>query len=180
MAIVLSSPENINFLFFLVKLAIAIGTITILLLLVFLLRLKNIEKRMYLIKNPLKKRLNHPKPKKQSLVTTKIGLPRQTSNLVNNYDRSPMTQVFYESPKTSAKTTKILAKTLTKTLVKPSKRNGHGRLSWFLAIAIASITGIAIALIQLGNAWISPEISTFIWFFIGVMLIVSASLIKVA
>ena len=53
MAIVLSSPENINFLLFLVKLAIAIGTIAILLVLVFWLRLKNIEKRMYLHRKSL-------------------------------------------------------------------------------------------------------------------------------
>lgn len=169
MALVLANPENINLLLFLVKLAIAIGTITILLLLVFWLRLKNIEKRMYLRKKSLTPRLNRPKPKKQVLVTTQVGLPRQTRNLVANHQRSPMTQVFHDSSKTSAKT-----------LIKPSKRNVHRRLPWLLAIAIASITGIAIALIQLGNGLISPEISTYIWFFIGVMLIVSASFIKVA
>ena len=174
MAIVLSSPENIDFLLLLVKLAIAIGTITILLLLVFWLRLKNIEKRMYLRKKSLTPRLNRPKPKKQTLVTTQVGLPRQTRNLVANHQRSPMTQVFYESSKTSAKTSSA------KNLLKPSKRNVHRPLPWLLAIAIASITGIAIALMQLGNGLISPEISTFIWFFIGVMLIVSASFIKVA
>jgi len=169
MALVLANPENINLLLFLVKLAIAIGTITILLLLVFWLRLKNIEKRMYLRKKSLTPRLNRPKPKKQVLVTTQVGLPRQTRNLVANHQRSPMTQIFYGSSKTSAKT-----------LIKPSKRNVHRHLPWLLAIAIASITGIAIALIQLGNGLISPEISTYIWFFIGVMLIVSASFIKVA
>ena len=143
MAIVLSSPENINFLLFLVKLAIAIGTIAILLVLVFWLRLKNIEKRMYLHRKSLTPRLKRSNPKKQSLVTKQARLPA-------------------------------------KTLIKPSKRNGGGRLPWLLAIAIASITGVAIALMQLANSLISPEISTFIWFFIGVMLIVSASFIKVA
>jgi hypothetical protein len=161
MAIVLSSPENINLLFFLVKLAIAIGAIAILLLLVFWLRLKNIEKRMYFKRRSLTPRLNSPlaprlkrsQPKKQSLVTTQVttqaGSQRQTSNLVANHRRSP---------------------------IKPSKRNSNGRLPWLLAIAIASVTGVAIALMQLANSLISPEISTFIWFFIGVMLIVSASL----
>jgi hypothetical protein len=169
MAIVLSSPENINFLFFLVKLAIAIGAIAILLLLVFWLRLKNIEKRMYFKRRSLTPRLNSPlaprlkrsQPKKQSLVTTQVktqittqaGSQRQTSNLVTNHRRSP---------------------------IKPSKRNDHSLFPWLLAIAIASITGIAIAVMQLANSLISPEISTFIWFFIGVMLIVSASFIKVA
>jgi hypothetical protein len=122
--------------------AIAIGAIAILMLLAFWLRLKNLEKRIYLSKKTFKPRLNRPKHKQQALVTTQIGLQ-------------------------------------TKTLIKPSKRNAHKRLPWLLAIAIASITGIAIALIQLGNGLISPEISTYIWFFIGVMLIVSASFIKV-
>jgi hypothetical protein len=158
MAIVLSSPENINFLFFLVKLAIAIGAIAILLLLVFWLRLKNIEKRMYFKRRSLTPpRLKRSQPKKQSLVTTQVttqaGSQRQTSNLVTNHRRSP---------------------------IKPSKRNDHSLFPWLLAIAIASITGIAIAVMQLANSLISPEISTFIWFFIGVMLIVSASFIKVA
>jgi hypothetical protein len=165
MAIVLSSPENINLLFFLVKLAIAIGAIAILFLLVFWLRLKNIEKRMYFKRRSLTSHLNssmaprlkQSQPKKQSLVTTQVktqsGSQRQTSNLVANHRRSP---------------------------IKPSKRNDHSLLPWLLAIAIASVTGVAIALMQLANSLISPEISTFIWFFIGVMLIVSASFIKVA
>ena len=146
MAIVLSNPENIHSLFFLVKIAIAIGTIAILLLLVFWLRLKNIEKRIYLHKNlykkSLKPRLQRSQPKKQSLVPTQV-------------------------------------RARTQTFIKPLKRNSEKRLAWLLAIAIASITGVAIALMQLGNSLISPEILTFIWFLIGVMLIVSASFIKV-
>jgi DNA integrity scanning protein DisA with diadenylate cyclase activity len=177
MAIVLSSTENIDLLLFLVKLAIAIGAIVILLVLIFWFRLKKIEKRMYLNKKTFKSRLNQLKPKQQSsqksMMATQLGARRQTGNLVASHRRSPVNQVFCEPPKTQARN-------LTKTLIKPTKRNGHRHLSWLLAIAIASITGIAIAVMQLGNGFISPEITTFIWLVIGVMLVVSATFIKVA
>ncbi len=191
MAIVLSNSEDINLLFFLVKIAITISMIAVLLLLIFELRLRNIEKRLYLKKKPLAPRLKRSQPKQKSLVTTQvttqIGSRNQPSNLVANYQRSPMTRVINESfkvkprAKNSGKnSTRNPAKNLTKTLIKPSKRNDHGQSLWLFAIAIASITAVLIALMQFGNSLISPEISTFIWFFIGVLLVVSASFIKVA
>ncbi len=63
--------------------------------------------------------------------------------------------------------------TAPKRLRKSPKRFGQSR--WLLAIAIASLAGIAIALIQLGNSLISPEYTTIIWLFIGVGLVIGAT-----
>jgi hypothetical protein len=132
MALVLSEQQNIDLLMLLVRLAIAIGAIAILLVLVFWLRLKKIEKRIYLMsKKPSKSRLVQPKPRR-------------------------------------------------KTITKSSKRSGSSRWLWLLAIAIASITGIAIALMQLGSSFISPEFASLFWLLIGVMLVVSATFVKIA
>ena len=64
-------------------------------------------------------------------------------------------------------------------LKKISKRADNFRWRWLFVIAIASITGIAIALMQLGNSFISPEFMPFVWLFIGVTLFMSATFVKI-
>jgi len=176
MAIVLSSSDNIELLIFLVKLAIAIGAVVMVLILIFWFRLKKIEKRMYLVKKPLKHKLAEPKLKKhqKSLVTTQVGSHRPISNLKNlsdNHRRSPINQGL-------AKFSQPLTKSLTKVATKSTKRSSNWR--WLWLFAIASLTGIAIALMQSGNSFVSPEIAPFVWFFIGVMLVVSATCVEIA
>ena len=63
-------------------------------------------------------------------------------------------------------------------LKKISKRADNFRWRWLFVVAIASITGIAIALMQLGNSFISPEFMPFVWLFIGVTLFMSATFVK--
>ncbi|MEI6063200.1 MAG: hypothetical protein WCQ26_01285 [Pseudanabaena sp. ELA748] len=62
-------------------------------------------------------------------------------------------------------------------LKRAPKRARNSRWQWFLAIAIACITGTAIALLQLGNGLLSPEYTAFIWLCIGLGLVVSAAYI---
>lgn len=64
-------------------------------------------------------------------------------------------------------------------LKKISKRADNFRWRWLFVVAIASITGIAIALMQLGNSFISPEFMPFVWLFIGVTLFMSATFVKI-
>ena len=64
-------------------------------------------------------------------------------------------------------------------LKKISKRADNFRWRWLFVIAIAIITGIAIALMQLGNSFISPEFMPFVWLFIGVTLFMSATFVKI-
>ncbi|MFN5725379.1 MAG: hypothetical protein ACK48D_01280, partial [Pseudanabaena sp.] len=91
MAIVLSLQENMDLLLILVKLAIALGSIAITLLLLFWLRLKKIEKRIYQKRRQLKSRFNQnitpkssqkilPKPH-QSLGSTQVIPNRSMGNL---------------------------------------------------------------------------------------------------
>ena len=64
-------------------------------------------------------------------------------------------------------------------LKKISKRADNFRWRWLFVIAIAIITGIAIALMQLGNSFLSPEFMPFVWLFIGVTLFMSATFVKI-
>jgi len=59
-------------------------------------------------------------------------------------------------------------------LKKPPNRSLNFRWRWLMAIA--SITGIAFAVMQLSNNFVSPEFMPLIWLLIGVTLVVSASL----
>jgi len=157
MALVLSNSENIDLLLFWVKLASALGAIAIALLFLFWLRLKKIENRIHKKKH-LKSRLNRKTPQK-TRVSTQFKSNR-SENLTTAPKRSPQTQVYRQAPRSTS-------------LKKSIKRSGNSR--WLLAIAIASITGIAIALLQLGNGLISPEYTTLIWLFIGVGLVIGAT-----
>ncbi|MCY7332924.1 MAG: hypothetical protein LH649_09755 [Pseudanabaena sp. CAN_BIN31] len=157
MALVLSNSENIDLLLFWVKLASALGAIAIALLFLFWLRLNKIENRIYKKKH-LKSRLNRRTPQK-TRVSTQFKSNR-SENLTTAPKRSPQTQVYRQAPRSTS-------------LKKSIKRSGNSR--WLLAIAIASITGIAIALLQLGNGLISPEYTTLIWLFIGVGLVIGAT-----
>ena len=73
MAIVLSNQDNIELLLTLVKVAIALGLIAITMGLLFWLRLKKLEKRIYLSRKHLNKRLasrNYPKMSKKIMAAT--------------------------------------------------------------------------------------------------------------
>jgi len=171
MAIVLSLQENIDLLLFLVKLAIALGAIAISLLLIFWFRLKKIEKRIYQRRRQLKSRFSQNISRQ---VPSKI-LPNSSKNLVlpqaiahrSMTKRSPQTQVY-------------LPTTYPKLLKKSKKRYSRISLHWLWAIMLASITGMAIALMQLGNSFISPEYMPIIWLLIGVTLVMSATFIEIA
>lgn len=152
MAIVLSLQENMDLLILLVKFTIAICTIAIALLLLFWLRLKKIENRIYQKRRQLKSRFNQN-------ITQKI--PQKI------FSKPQKTQVYISTASP-------------KLLKKSKKRSGRVRLHWLWAIMIASITGMAIALMQLGNSLISPEYMSIIWLLIGVTLVVSATFIEVA
>ena len=171
MAIVLSLQENIDLLLFLVKLAIALGSIAITLLLLFWLRLKKIEHRVYQRRRQLKSRFSQnitrqvpnkilPKSPK-SMVSTQVIDPRSMTK------RSPQTHVY-------------LPTAYPKLLKKSKKRSSRVRLHWLWAIMLASMTGMAIALMQLGNSFISPEYMSIIWLLIGVTLVMSATFIEIA
>jgi len=157
MALVLSNSENIDLLLFWVKLAVALGAIAIALLFLFWLRLKKIENRIYQ-KKQLKSQLNQ-KISQKTRISTQFGSTR-SSHLTTAPKRSPKTQVYRQAPRSIS-------------LKKSIKRSANSR--WLLAIAIASITGVAIALLQLGNSFISPEYATLIWLFIGVGLVIGAT-----
>ena len=171
MAIVLSLQENIDLLLFLVKLAIALGSIAITLLLLFWFRLKKIENRIYQRRRQLKSRFTQnitqqiphkilPKPLK-SLSATQVIEHRSMTK------RSPQTQVY-------------LSTAYPKLLKKSKKRSSRVRLHWLWAIMLASMTGLAIALMQLGNSFVSPEYMPIIWLLIGVTLVMSATFIEIA
>ena len=140
MAIVLPDQQNIDLLIFLVKLVIALGTIAIALLLLFWLRLKKLEKRIYLGRKQLKSRYRQNAPQK-----------------------SRGTQIYSQTPRQRHVARNSL------------KRSAKFRWRWLLAIAIACITGTAIAIFQLGNSLISPEFMPFIWLLIGITLVVGAT-----
>jgi len=94
--------------------------------------------------------------------------------------KSRFNQRIPQKTKKSLVTTQIYRPALSPTsLKKISKRAGNFRWRWLFAIAIASITGISIALMQLGNSFISPEFMPFIWLFIGVTLFMSATFVKI-
>ncbi|GBO53612.1 hypothetical protein APA_1519 [Pseudanabaena sp. lw0831] len=176
MAIVLSLQENIDLLLLLVKLAIALGSIAIALSLMFWLRLKKIENRLYQRRRQLKPRFNQnitqktsqkifPKPHK-SFCSTKV-INRSMGNLAAINKRSPKTQVY-------------ITTSSPKLLQKSKRRSSRVRLHWLWAIMIASMTGMAIALMQLGNSFISPEYMPIVWLLIGVTLVMSATFIEIA
>ena len=92
--------------------------------------------------------------------------------------KSRFNQRIPQKTKKSPVNTQIYRPALSHTsLKKISKRASNFRLRWLFAIA--SITGIAIALMQLGNSFISPEFMPFIWLFIGVTLFMSATFVKI-
>jgi hypothetical protein len=176
MAIVLSLQENMDLLILLVKLAIAVGSIAIALLFVFWLRLKKIEKHIYQRRRQLKPRFNQnitqktsqkilSKPQK-SLGSTHVIANRLTANIAATNQRSPKTQVYVTNS-----SPKLLQKT--------KKRSSRVRLHWLWAIMIASMTGMVIALMQIGNSLISPEYMPIIWLLIGVTLVMSATFIEI-
>ncbi len=176
MAIVLSDQENIDLLLLLVKVAIAFGGMAIVLWFLFWLRLKNLEKRLYVGRKQLHSQFSVRTPQKnyiqrpqKTLVATKVA-HRPSTNIRTNVPTSrkfaPVPQV-YRPP------------TYVKTLKKSPKRTTKSSWRWVLAISLASITGTAIALLQLGNTWISPEFTTLLWFGIGVMIILSATLVEI-
>ncbi|PZV17336.1 MAG: hypothetical protein DCF20_05725 [Pseudanabaena sp.] len=177
MAIVLSLQENIDLLLFLVKLAIALSSIAIALLLIFWLRLKKIENRLNqkrrqlnsrFIQGKIKKNAQKVFPKTQrSLVSTQVIANNSMGNLAASSNRFPQTQ-FYVSNSSP------------KLFKKPAKRSSRLRLHWLWAIGIAIITGMAIALMQMGNSFIMPEYMPIIWVLIGVTLVMSATFIKTA
>ncbi len=177
MAIVLSLQENIDLLLILVKLAIALGSIAITLLLLFWLRLKKIEKRIYQRRRQLKPRFNQnitPKTSQKMLSkshksfgSTHVITNRSIGNLATVNKRSPKTQVY-------------ITTSSPKLLQKSKRRSSRVRLHWLWAIMIASMTGMAIALMQLGNSFISPEYMPIVWLLIGLTLVVSATFIEIA
>ena len=94
--------------------------------------------------------------------------------------KSRFNQRIPQKTEKSPVTTQLHRPTLSHTsLKKISKRARNFRWRWLFAIAIASITGIAIAIMQLGNSFISPEFMPFIWLFIGVTLFMSATFVKI-
>ena len=64
------------------------------------------------------------------------------------------------------------------TMMRPARQR-QLRWQWLLAIAIASITGMAIAMLQVGNGLFSPELNSMIWVLIGVLLVASATFVEV-
>lgn len=177
MAIVLSIQENMYLLLFLVKLAIAVGAIAIALLLMFWFRLKKIENRIYQKRRQLKSRFTQnitqripqkilSKPQRR-LGSSQVIANQPMGTFANSTKRSPQTQVY-------------LTTAYPKLLKKSMKRSGRIRLYWLWAILSASMTGMAIALIQLGNSFVSPEYMPIIWLLIGVTLVMSATFIEIA
>ena len=160
MAFVLSLQENMDLLLFLVKLAVVLSAIAIALFILFWLRLKKIENRIYSPKS-LKSRFKQ-KISTRSLPKVQKTLPINHSLSKINHSKTHQTQVYPQNSYTNI-------------LKKRSKRSSHFRWHWFLAIAIASITGIAIALFQLGSSLINTDLMPLIWLLIGVMLVVSAT-----
>jgi hypothetical protein len=80
--------------------------------------------------------------------------------------RSPQTQVYRSTA-------------YPRLLKKSPQRSKSVRLRWLWAIMIASIIGIAIALMQIGNSFISPEYMPIIWLLVGITLVMSATFIEI-
>ena len=182
MAIVLSLQENIDLLLLLVKLAIALGSIAITLLLLFWLRLKKIEKRIYQRRRQLKSRFNQNlTPKTSQKILSKPHKSFGSTHVITNRSMGNLATVNKRSPKTQVYITTSSPKLLQKSPSQKSKRrSSRVRLHWLWAILIASMTGMAIALMQLGNSFISPEYMPIIWLLIGVALVISATFIEIA
>ena len=72
-----------------------------------------------------------------------------------------------------------MVRTMVRTGMKQRQYRWQYRWRWLLAIAIASITGIAIAMLQMGNGLMSPELNSMIWVLIGVLLVASATCVEV-
>lgn len=162
MAVVLSNPENIDLLLLLVKVAIAIGVLAIGLGLLFWLKLKNLEKHIFLNRKQVKSRFapkNYPKMQRTLVANTVSSRPNVTI-----------------TRKLSSKTQIYRPQTFSKPCKKSPKHSGKSSWRWLLAIAIASITGIAIALLQFSNGLISFDLRPLIWLLIGLVLVVGATL----
>ena len=195
MAIVLSNQENIDLLLILVKVAIALGAIAIVLWFLFWLRLKNLEKRLYFGHKQIPSQFsvrdlqkNYAQKTQRTLVSTQIA-HRPVTNISSNIRTNVKTNVKTNFPtntqinrKCSSPVTQAYRPTTyanhPKNLRKTPKRSAKSNWRWILAISLASITGTAIALLQLGNSLISPEFTTLLWFGIGVMILVSATLVE--
>jgi len=175
MAVVLSLQENIDLLLWLVKLAFGTGAIAIIFLLLFWFRLHKIERRLYHSKS-IKSRLV-PRIMTQSQVYRQASSPDAPSSHIATIQNKFQSKVQRRSPQTQLQTKiqpQIYRRTpYPKTLKRSARRNRNSR--WLLAIAIACITGIAIALLQMNNGLLSPEYTTLIWLCIGVGLVVSAA-----
>ena len=177
MAIVLSLQENMDLLLILVKLAIALGSIAITLLLLFWLRLKKIEKRIYQKRRQLKSRFNQNiTPKSSQKILPKPHQSLNSSQVISNRSMGNLTAVNKRSPKTQF----YITTSPPKLLPKSKRRSGRVHLHWLWAIMIASMTGMAIALMQLGNSFISPVYMPIVWLLIGVTLVLSATFIEIA
>ncbi len=162
MAIVLSTQDNIELLLMLVKVAIAIGVLAIAMGLLFWLRLKKLEKRIYLSRKHLNQRIasrNYPKKAKTIMAATASHRYNGNANYI-----PPQKTQFYHPP----------------TLAKPSKisprHSGKSGWRWLVAIAIAIVTGIAIALLQFSNGLINFDLMPLIWLLIGLTLFIGAIL----
>jgi hypothetical protein len=175
MAIFLPVQENIDLLLLLVKFAIALGTIAIALSLLFWLRLKQIENRIYQKRRKLKPRFNQnitqktsqkilSKPQK-ALDSTQVTANRLMGNLLTANQRSPKTQVY-------------ISTSSPKLLQRSKRRSSRVRFHWLWAM-IAGLIGMAIALMQIGNSFISPEYMPIVWLLIGVTLVMSATFIEI-
>ena len=175
MAVVLSLQENIDLLLWLVKLAFGTGAIAIIFLLLFWFRLHKIERRLYRSKS-IKSRLV-PRIMTQSQVYRQASSPDAPSSHIATVQNKFQSKVQRRSPQTQLQTKiqpQIYRRTpYPKTLKRSARRNRNSR--WLLAIAIACITGTAIALLQMNNGLLSPEYTTLIWLCIGVGLVVSAA-----
>lgn len=184
MALVLSEQKNIDLLLVLVKLTIALAVIVIGLLLLFFLRLKNLEKRMDQGRKHLKSRFPQSKPqsnllrplqkslqkpRQKALVTTQTMSHRPNSNLSFGKVTTSETKVYRATPKN---------KSIQK-FPSHKSRSRDSRWQWLFAILIASITGVAIAVMQLGNTFIRPEFMPLVWLLIGVMLVITATFVEV-
>jgi hypothetical protein len=174
MAILLPVQENIDLLLLLVKLAISLGSVAIALLLLFWLRLKKIENRIYQKGRQLKPRVRQnitqktsqkilPKPQK-SLGSTQVIAKRSMGNLAAAKKRSLKTQV--------------LSTSFPKLLQKSKRLSSRIRLHWLWAM-IAGLIGLTLALMQIGNIFIRPEYMPIVWLLIGVTLVMSATFIEI-
>lgn len=160
MAIVLSNQDNIELLLTLVKVAIAMGVLAIAMGFLFWLRLKKLEKRIYLSRKHRNQRFTsktHPKMAKNIVATT------ASHRYSDDANRIPPQKTQFYRPKTLAKK------------ISP-RHSGQSSWRWLVAIAIASVTGIAIALLQFSNGLINFDLMPLIWLLIGLVLVIGATL----